>query len=150
MKEIIYEIADKKYLIEVKRLLQAGDLPYEDIDNHFGDFIIIRAGDKIVGSVGIEAYGNIGLLRSLTVKEEYRGKGIAFSLLRKITDHSKAKNVNILFLLTTTSKDFFLKHGFDMVSRESMPECIRQTKEFQEICPVSSVCMRKNLTDTLM
>jgi N-acetylglutamate synthase-like GNAT family acetyltransferase len=47
--------------------------------------------------------------------------------------------------LTNTAEDFFRHRGYQRCRREVAPSAIRETKEFCEICPVSSAFMVKNL-----
>ena len=63
----------------------------------------------------------------------------------EMTGHAKEKDIKQLYLLTLTADRFFEKECFERISRESMPEAIQNTTEFTSICPVSSVCMKKEI-----
>ncbi len=145
MEEITFKTGEKSDLHRIKSLLKVADLPYEDIDIGMQDFIVIVQGTKIIGTVGLEPYGECGLLRSLVVEDKYRGRGLGRELVMKMTGHAKEKNIKQLYLLTLTADRFFEKEGFERIKRESMPETIQNTTEFTSICPVSSVCMKKEI-----
>ncbi len=40
-----------------------------------------------------------------------------------------------IYGLTTTAEAFFVKRGYERVDRTEMPEAIRDTAEFRELCP---------------
>ena len=50
-----------------------------------------------------------------------------------------------MFLLTTTAESYFGKRGYSTTPREAVPEVIRNTKEFANICPGSAVLMVKRM-----
>jgi amino-acid N-acetyltransferase len=101
--------------------------------------------NEIAGTLGTETYGKIALLRLMAVDVKYRNNGIAHSLLQQIFKISKENKIHTLFLLTTTAQNYFLRHGFVIVERDHLPDVIKNTQEFQNICPVSAVCMKKEL-----
>ena len=44
-----------------------------------------------------------------------------------------------------TSADFFQRIGYEVTQRDNVPESIRKTEEFYNVCPVSAVCLFKVL-----
>ena len=145
MLNVVYSKVRYNQLLEVKNLLQRCNLPFEDIDAHFDNYLVGIVDNVIAGTIGFEAYGKIALLRSMAVDIEYRNNGITNSLLRQIIKISKENQIQTLFLLTTSAEDYFLKHGFEMIDRNSLPEVIKTTQEFQNICPDTAVCMKKQI-----
>lgn len=145
MKEFTMKAGEKSDICGIKLLLKKADLPYEDIDPARQDFIVAAQGAKIIGTVGLEPYGECGLLRSLVVEDAYRGRGLGKALVMEMIGHANDKGVRQLYLLTLTADRFFDKEGFERISRECMPETIQKTAEFTSICPVSSVCMKKEI-----
>ncbi len=145
MEELTFRAGEKSDLRRIKSLLKVADLPYEDIGIGMQDFIVIVQGTKIIGTVGLEPYGECGLLRSLVVEDKYRGRGLGQALVIEMIGHAKKKDIKQLYLLTLTADRFFEKEGFERIKRESMPEAIQNTTEFTSICPVSSVCMKKEI-----
>ncbi len=129
----------------VRALLKKADLPCEDVEIGRQAFIIATSEGRIVGSVGVEAYGSCGLLRSLAVDEELRGRGLGSELTKEMVEMSPSLGIRELYLLTMTAAPFFEKLGFEKTERAKAPAALQGTTEFASLCPVSSVCMRKRL-----
>ncbi len=129
----------------IKELLKNNDLPYEDIIASKVQFITEEENGVLVGCIGLERYGEEGLLRSFAVRDKYKNKGIGKRLLNQLIDQSKTYGLKRLHLLTTTADGYFDKNGFKTADRAVAPNDISLTKEFSEICPSSSVYMIKSL-----
>jgi len=69
---------------EIKRLLAAAGLPYDDIHMHLHNFLVARHDDVFVVTVGLEIYGELGLLRSLVVASISQGNGIGRMLYDRV------------------------------------------------------------------
>ena len=147
MKEITYTFAALKDENDIKQLLFKSQLPTDGIISHLKDFILAKSTGGIIGVVGLEAYDGIGLLRSLAVLPEVRGKGIGKDLCSRAIAHAHTRNINELFLLTTTADGFFAKRGFHKVGRNLAPAPLQASVEFKTLCPDSAVCMRMQLRD---
>ena len=130
-------------------LLQETDLPPDGIELHMEDFLIVRhpeavAGPEfLVGSVGLEIYGESALLRSLAVHPDFQGTGLGSKLVHRIIEVAKRKGIIRLFLLTDTAEDFFKKRGFTIVNRDRVPEDMKQSIEFTTLCTSSPSMMRE-------
>ena len=97
------------------------------------------------GIVGIELLGEVGLLRSLVVRDGSRGSGMGSELVRRIEAYAQSRGVRDVYLLTTTAQNFFEPLGYRLAVREQAPAAIRSTREFSGICPASSAFMIKRL-----
>ena len=126
-------------------LLKRSDLPYENVDMAGRDFLVAVEKGKVVGVVGLEALGDLGLLRSLAVEASRRNEGLGKALLEKMIAHARQRGVKDLYLLTTTADKFFAKQSFEKTDRAAAPVELRGTYEFMSICPVSAVCMKKKI-----
>lgn len=129
----------------IRDLLNLAQLPQEDIRDHLRNFLVACHNDIIIGAVGLEIYGKIGLLRSLVVAPPYQGKGVGGMLYDGIISLARLRGVKEMYLLTTTADSFFKKKGFATVRRERLPVEIKNTNEFLRLCPDSAICMRKNI-----
>lgn len=129
----------------IKNLLERSDLPFDDLDFDRQRFLLALANDEIVGAVGLEAYGENGLLRSVAVEEELRGHGLGSELVEEMIEKARSTGVRELYLLTMTAAPFFARHDFERTDRSMAPAPLQGTTEFASLCPVSSVCMRKRL-----
>ncbi|HPI93418.1 MAG TPA: arsenic resistance N-acetyltransferase ArsN2 [Deltaproteobacteria bacterium] len=131
----------------VLELLADAGLPTRDLSaEKIGAFLVARTGDgRIIAAVGCEAFGADGLLRSLVVHPDFRGLGLGKALAGAMEELAASRGVRALFLLTTTAPGFFPRLGYVSADRAAVPECIGATGEFRDVCPVSAVCMRKDL-----
>ncbi|PIB39447.1 arsenic resistance N-acetyltransferase ArsN2 [Maribacter sp. 4G9] len=133
------------HLIPIQELLQANNLPFEDLVESNVVFITREQDGKIIGCIGIEKYGTDGLLRSLAVADSHKGKGLGKQLLNALCTKSRKEGIQRLHLLTTTADAYFKRYGFQVRERSTAPKAISNTKEFSEICPSSSMYMVKEL-----
>jgi N-acetylglutamate synthase-like GNAT family acetyltransferase len=69
-------------------------------------------------------------------------------LVSAIQQHAITEGVTTLFLLTTTSADYFVKGGYRRVDRADVPADIQGTQQFAGLCPASAVVMVKELERT--
>lgn len=145
MEETTFRAGEKSDIHRIKSLLKSADLPYEDVDLSRHEFIVIVQEAKIIGTVGLEPYGESGLFRSLAVEDAFRGQGLGRALTMEMIGHAKDLGIKQLYLLTMTADRFFEKEGFERTTRDSVPYAIKNTTEFKSICPVSSICMKKEI-----
>ena len=137
-----YSITDKRNVLEI---LKSAEVPVEDLtDETMKNFMVARGkDDSIIGVAGVEIHRENGLLRSLAVDPAYRGKGLGILLTRKIESLAREKGIHTIYLLTMTAAEFFPMLGYEVTQRDTVPASIRNTPEFNTICPVSAVCLFK-------
>jgi amino-acid N-acetyltransferase len=141
-KEIRYRFADKNDLPSIVSLLSRNNLPAEDITANKIDFLVaINSADEIIGSIGIEKYGEEALLRSFAVEMTYQKRKIGAELLNLLYNASIQSGIKTLHVLTTTAESYFKAKGFLTAERNNAPKAIKQTTEFTTLCPSSSVYM---------
>lgn len=125
--------------------LKIAGLPFEDLKDGnqilFGYF----QDNLIIGTGGIEIYENHGLIRSVSVSARNRGKQLGSRIAYHLIDKAREKNLHGLYLLTETAKDFFLKIGFEIISRDAVAKPVLRSSEFSHVCPVTATCMYLNL-----
>lgn len=129
----------------IRALLREADLPDEDFAVHLAHFLVARAGATVVGAVGYERHGAEGLLRSLVVAPAARGGGLGGRLVAELTDRARAAGLRRFYLLTTTAEAFFRSRGYTRMDRAAVPAAIAATPEFQGLCPVSAVCLAREI-----
>ena len=132
---------------ETVKLLSQAKLPAQDLTlEKLRYFLVARAKDgSVIGVIGVELYQDVGLLRSLVVHPSYRGIGLGKRLTHEAELFAQQKSIKALFLLTTTAAEFFPELGYHVIERNRAPASIAKTEEFKNICPVSAVCLFKNL-----
>ncbi|VVE68191.1 Amino-acid acetyltransferase [Pandoraea pnomenusa] len=130
---------------QIRALLAKCELPWEDVTESAGiGFLVAVATDgNIVGSVGLELSGTVGLLRSLAVAEEVRGMKIGQALVAAAEAIAREQAVDALYLLTTAASQFFARRGYEVMDRSGAPEVLQRSSQFTSICPASAVCMVK-------
>ena len=121
-------------------LLATADLPLAGAQAHLSDFFLAFREDVLVGTAGLELYGDTALLRSVAVVSTERGQGLGQALVRQALAHAASVGVRQVVLLTTTA-DFFLRFGFQPISRAEVPSAAQASVEFQEACPASATGM---------
>lgn len=130
----------------IKRLLNASQLNSSDLTSeHLRHFFGLGAKEEPEGIVGLEVFNTVALLRSLAVVSSRRGAGLGSKLLAHAENYARNLGIKSLYLLTNTAESFFEHRGYQSTTRDDAPSAIRETKEFSEICPVSSVFMVKHL-----
>ena len=133
---------------QIKQLLAASDLLYEDIRPYeLQHFLIVKDENApaLAGVVGLELKDDVALLRSLAVDKAYRGQGLAVQLIQKIEEYARSQKVATLYLLTLTAEAFFTKRKYQIADRQSAPAALQETTEFKGLCPETAVCMKKHL-----
>ena len=131
----------------VIEFLDASDLPHEDVRDGDAEFYLGlgRADQGVVGVAGLEPYDSVGLLRSVVVPARHRGQGYGTALVDAVSARAADAGIERLYLLTTSAEDFFAARGFEEVPRGTVPDAIRTSTQFSELCPESATCMRATL-----
>jgi amino-acid N-acetyltransferase len=132
----------------VAAILEREQLPLDGLRQHFGDALVARAGNRIIGCSAVEVYQEGALLRSLAVAPEYRGVGVGSDLTGAAIQLASRRLVPSIYLLTTTAEAFFRKFNFEIVDRADVPPGVLGSAEFTHACPSSAIIMRKFLTST--
>lgn len=129
----------------VDRLLRSAALPLDGVEEAFSRFVVAEAEGRVVGAIGVEDYGEHGLLRSVVVDPEWRGRGLGAALTARALEEARLHGRVALFLLTTTAEDFFPRFGFRRVARGEVPAPVLRSVEFRGACPDTAIVMRADL-----
>jgi N-acetylglutamate synthase-like GNAT family acetyltransferase len=123
-------------------LLGRSELTEQDVAEGWGHYFVVREDDgRVVGVAGLEIHGEDGLLRSVAVDPDYRGQGLAASLVEAVLERAKRVNLRAVYLLTTGARDYFARRGFADCPREKAPAGIRESWEFRTGCPSTAAFM---------
>ena len=130
----------------VLALLEAVNLPTEGVAEHFADFLIARANERVVGCVGLEKYGSYGLLRSLAVAPDFQGQRLGLRLTTELLLYAQANTLQTIVLLTTTAAAFFARHfDFTSTDRNQFDEVFAASPEWRLPRCALAVCQRVTL-----
>jgi len=129
-------------LTELLTLLKDCKLPGEGVAEHLDGFLVARDDRALLGVVGLERYGKVGLLRSLAVRSEARGRGLGAMLVEALMDGARKKDISVLYLLTETAQDFFPRFGFEPIPRTSLDTRLEASAELKGACPETAIAMR--------
>ncbi len=97
------------------------------------DYSVVREKGVVVGCVGLHVtWSDLAEVKSLAVDPNHQHKGVGGALLEATFAEARHFGISRIFTLTL-EPEFFLKHGFKVISRESLPmkiwgECIQCPK----------------------
>jgi len=129
----------------VEQLLRLAGLTTEGLEVDFpGGYAVVEDGALTVGAVGVERYESDGLLRSLAVHPDWRGRGIGGILVRERFQWADWAGLDRLYLITEIP-DYFARFGYRIIDRAQTPDSIRQSVEFTRVCPETAPVMRVEL-----
>jgi len=146
--EVAVVRASESDLEALKSWLVAASLPVEDLTAaHMCNFLLAQDGGKAVGMVGLEQFGEFGLLRSLVVQPAARRYGTGRALVAAIEKQATELGVKDLWLITIDADRYFARLGFETAKRDIAPAAIQMTKEYSSLCPGDAVLMHKKLLE---
>ena len=133
-------------LAAVLSLLKVSGLPTADLTSAPDlNLWVIEENETIFGVIGMERFGACALLRSLAVGTSFQRRGFGHELVARLEREAQNEGIEQLALLTETAEPFFRAVGYEAIDRRLVPEKIKQSAEFQSLCPASAICMRKLL-----
>jgi amino-acid N-acetyltransferase len=149
VEDISFGPATPDDLAVIRAFLDRCNLPTQDLGpQHLEHFVLGCAGRTLIGTVGLELFGDVALLRSLAVGAEHRRRGVAHELWTRARAAAQRRHVRTICLLTTTAESLFARWGFHVLPRKDVPEVVRQTTEFASLCPSTATVMAIDLIAT--
>lgn len=137
-------------LPQIRSLLDSVGLPDEGVAEQLGYFLVAKdQNGRLIGTVGLESYGVVGLLRSLAVSPDHQGCGLGQTLVTESLKRAAARGIHEIVLLTLTAPDFFGKHfSFVPANRSAYTEALSSCVEMQMSCCSNAVFMKRDLRTT--
>lgn len=126
-------------------LLGASALPAAGVEQWFSHFVVAEHEGAIIAAAGLELYQDSALLRSVVVREDWRGSGLGRQVVDALLADARARGIEDVYLLTTTADLYFPKVGFACITRDEVPLTVRESVEFKDACPASATVMRRQL-----
>lgn len=95
----------------------------EKLEREISRFTILEHDGIIYGSAALYPYpeAHIGEMAAFTVHPDYQGAGDGERLLKRIEQRARALGLTRIFVLTTRTSHWFLKHGFEPATIENLP-----------------------------
>jgi amino-acid N-acetyltransferase len=145
LNDMMIQKATEQHRGAIVSLLQSQKLPAEDLPPALDDFLIVKEEDSLVGLIGLERYGDYGLLRSMVVHPAYRNRQIAERLVQQLETNASGSGITVLYLLTETAAAYFNRKGYQTIHRNEVPPRVMASTEFSHVCPASATVMKKEL-----
>lgn len=135
-------------LPEILALLAQAGLGDAGVADHIHEFLLGRAGGRLVAVTGLEDLGSTGILRSVAVAPDRRGQGHAAAAISTIIERSRARGHEALYLLTRTAEAYFERFGFRAVDRGQVrPSALRSPQFYEKPCELSTVMVLEFAAD---
>ena len=135
-------------MASVLELLARAELPRAGVGDETQNFWVAHVEGRTVGTVGLEIYDGVGLLRSLAVESDFQTKGVGRRLVDRALQAARDRAVTEVCLLTTTADGYFQRFGFEKVSRRDLDPRLGASEELKGACPESAICMRLFLVES--
>lgn len=145
MKEFITQqvVKSNRELDSLRNFLRVNQLPADDLKLANSLYLTYYdSNEALVGSGGLEFYGDKSLLRSLAVSQTMRSQALGKQIVNDLIQQVKSEGLKETYLLTQTAYYFFLKFGFSEINRDEVPEEIKSSTEFSQVCPTSARVMK--------
>ena len=96
----------------------------DNIFQHLQEFLVAERDDRLAGVVCAHIYAeNLAEVRSLAVAPDCQGHGVGHLLVAACERWLEGLGVSKVFALTYVT-DFFIRQGYQVVSKESLPHKI--------------------------
>lgn len=142
--QIIIEKASQRDLPEILTLLNSLNLPTEGVAENLAGFLTARSRDgRLVGTIGLERHGRIGLLRSAAVVNDLQRSGLGSKLTVRLLEEAGNAGIKEVLLLTATARKFFERRfGFQEAHRDQYASALSTSVEWSLPRCSSAVLLR--------
>ena len=117
----------------VTRLMASESLPAVEVDEWLSSFWVLDDAGTLVGSAGIERYGDAALLRSVVVAEALRGSGEGVRMTERALTFARDDGARRCYLFTMTAPQFFSRFGFERCRLDDFEPAVRRSWQWQAI-----------------
>lgn len=129
------QLASDHDMERLQRFLARAKGSCPEIDQHVSHFLIVEevANKKIVGTVGLEVYQSVGLLRSFLIERSPRSARVSLALMEMILSYAKCLSVRKVYVFTEKRNSFFEEWGFQQVPSEQFPHELQKSKYVRQV-----------------
>ncbi len=114
IRQLIQHYAERRFLLP-RTLSQ--------VSENIRDFFVCEKDGQIVGCGALHLWSELAEIRSLAVAEAEWRRGIGAALVRACLEEARVLSATKVFVLTY-QPEFFERHGFHRVSKQSFPQKI--------------------------
>ena len=136
------EILKTNDLPNILNLLSYYNLITQDIDLNKQYFLGFKQQKDCVAIGALEFHRPYALIRSVVVSPEHQHKGYAKIICQALFQHALSEKIIELYLLTETADEFFSRQGFELIDRDTAPQIIKSTPQFNTLCPGDARVMK--------
>ena len=130
----------------LSRALAKAKLPIDDIESPTLLFWRFETTDSIpVGFGGLEIYGEDALMRSIVILPPLRSRGLGTAVVGQLETEAAVLKCRAVWLLTNGASEFFDRLGYAKCDRAVVPQAIRETRQFAQLCPETAEVLVKRL-----
>ncbi len=140
-----FDAASKEDVPAIETMLVAARLPIVGVRKHLPYFLVGKLQDQLVAVGGLEVYGEYALLRSICVNADYRGLAYGRQVVQQMGLLAQQTGVRDVYLKTVDAMPFFESLGFQRLSKDAVPDVVKQSSQFRGACAASATVMRKRL-----
>ncbi len=121
---------------QIEALITAEGLPAYGLAEYLETFFILNEGERAVGCVGLEVYGEAALLRSVVVAPERRGRVDGRRLVEAALAEARERSVRRVYLFTMHADSFFRRLGFREVDLGEFEEAVRASRQYEVVSQI--------------
>jgi N-acetylglutamate synthase-like GNAT family acetyltransferase len=136
----VVRFANKHDVVNLLDYLQKAKLGTDGIIDSIDYFLLMENSEgEILGTIGIEPVGGVGMLRSLAISETLKEADILL-LFNQMLLLAKEKSLSTLYLATNKpdSSTFFQMLGFRTLAKVDVPAQLKQLTHVQYILTVDN------------
>lgn len=131
----VVRLAQETDFADIVRLLQKANVNADGVDKPTSRFLVVEnqgtESANIIGTAGVEFYGEKALLRSLVLESAGNAR-IGVEMIRLLLAFVQEQAMKELYLLTRASTSFFEQLGFSEIAWDQLPHDIRMSAHVQE------------------
>jgi amino-acid N-acetyltransferase len=131
----------------IMEMLEGAGLYAGGLDEHVQRFLVAERPDapeneRLAGMVGMEVYGQSGLLRSFVVERKAWNPDLGLAMFGAAMALAKRLQLQDLFLLSRSVHPLFLAMGFQPVEWDEAPREMRESEHFRQVRADAGTLMR--------